>query len=165
MKIHSIFNLLIFISYCKYLYLFIYNWSKLILLKTWHCWDGGSMLYVGVVWATVGAVSNSRCVDGCAGPGESESVHCGAGATSCVPTTTRPAPILLPTPGPPHALKALHVLARPTETTRTHGLYIHLLYVLVSKILSSILNSPAPINPLYHPLYTLSTVGSTFHFI
>jgi hypothetical protein len=35
-------------------------------------------------------------------------------------------------------------------------LYIHPLYVLVSKILSSILNSPAPIHPLYHPLFTLS---------
>jgi hypothetical protein len=44
-------------------------------------------------------------------------------------------------------------------------LYIHPLYVLVSKILSSILNSPTPIHPLYHPLSTLSTVGSTYHFI
>jgi hypothetical protein len=44
-------------------------------------------------------------------------------------------------------------------------LYIHPLYVLVSKILSSILNSPAPIHPLYHPLSTLSTVGPTYHFI
>jgi hypothetical protein len=44
-------------------------------------------------------------------------------------------------------------------------LYIHPLYVLVSKILSSILNSPAPIHPLYHPLSTLSTVGPTCHFI
>jgi hypothetical protein len=34
-------------------------------------------------------------------------------------------------------------------------LYIHPLYVLVSKILSSILNSPASIHPLYHPLSTL----------
>jgi hypothetical protein len=34
-------------------------------------------------------------------------------------------------------------------------LYIHPLYVLVSKILSSILNSPALIHPLYHPLSTL----------
>jgi hypothetical protein len=41
-------------------------------------------------------------------------------------------------------------------------LYIHPLYVLVSKILSSILNSPAPIHPLYHPL---STLGPTCHFI
>jgi hypothetical protein len=38
------------------------------------------------------------------------------------------------------------------KTIRTHDLYIHPLYVLVSKILSSILNSPAPIHPLYHPL-------------
>jgi hypothetical protein len=38
-------------------------------------------------------------------------------------------------------------------------IYIHHLYVLVSKILSSILNFSAPIHPLYHPLFTLSTVG------
>jgi hypothetical protein len=44
-------------------------------------------------------------------------------------------------------------------------LYIHPLYVLVSKILSSILNSPALIHPLYHPLSILSTVGPTCHFI
>jgi hypothetical protein len=45
-------------------------------------------------------------------------------------------------------------------------LYIHPLYVLVSKILSSILNSLAPIHPLYHLLSTLSTVvGLTCHFI
>jgi hypothetical protein len=44
-------------------------------------------------------------------------------------------------------------------------LYIHPLYVLVSKIISSILNSPALIHPLYHPLSTLSTVGPTYHFI
>jgi hypothetical protein len=44
-------------------------------------------------------------------------------------------------------------------------LYIHPLYVLVSKILLSILNSPTPIHPLYHPLSTLSTVGPTYHFI
>jgi hypothetical protein len=37
-------------------------------------------------------------------------------------------------------------------------LYIHPLYVLVSKILSSILNSPALIHPLYPPLSTLSTM-------
>jgi hypothetical protein len=43
--------------------------------------------------------------------------------------------------------------------------YIHPLYVLVSKILSSIFNSPAPIHPLYHPLSTLSTVEPTCHFI
>jgi hypothetical protein len=45
-----------------------------------------------------------------------------------------------------------------------HHLY-HPLYVLVSKILSSILNSPAPIHPLYHPLSTLFIVGPTCHFI
>jgi hypothetical protein len=33
-------------------------------------------------------------------------------------------------------------------------LYIHPLYVIVSKILFSILNSPAPIHPFY-PLYSL----------
>jgi hypothetical protein len=44
-------------------------------------------------------------------------------------------------------------------------LYIYPLYVLVSKIFSSILNSSAPIHPLYHPLSTLSTVGPTYHFI
>jgi hypothetical protein len=44
-------------------------------------------------------------------------------------------------------------------------LYIHPLYVLVSKIFSSILNSSAPIHPLYHPLSTLSTVELTCHFI
>jgi hypothetical protein len=37
-------------------------------------------------------------------------------------------------------------------------LYIHPLYVLVSKILSFVLKSSALIHPLYHPL---STVGST----
>jgi hypothetical protein len=40
-------------------------------------------------------------------------------------------------------------------------LYIHPPYVLVSKILSSIINSLVPIHPLYHPL---STVGPTYHF-
>jgi hypothetical protein len=45
------------------------------------------------------------------------------------------------------------------------NLYIHPLYVLVSKILSSILNSSALIHPIYHPLSTLSTVGPTCHFI
>jgi hypothetical protein len=44
-------------------------------------------------------------------------------------------------------------------------LYIYLLYVLVSQILSSILNSSALIHPLYHPLSTLSSVGPTCHFI
>jgi hypothetical protein len=41
-------------------------------------------------------------------------------------------------------------------------LYFHPLYVLVIKILSSILISPALIHPLYHPL---STVGPICHFI
>jgi hypothetical protein len=44
-------------------------------------------------------------------------------------------------------------------------LYIHPLYVLVSKIPFSILNSSAPIHPLYYPLSTLSTVGPSDHFI
>jgi hypothetical protein len=44
-------------------------------------------------------------------------------------------------------------------------IYIHPLYVLISKILSSILNSSVLIHPLYHPLSTLSTVGPTYHFI
>jgi hypothetical protein len=44
-------------------------------------------------------------------------------------------------------------------------LYIHPLYVLVSKILSSILNSSTHIYPLNHHLSTLSTVGPTCHFI
>jgi hypothetical protein len=52
-----------------------------------------------------------------------------------------------------------------TKPTRTHELHIHPLHVLVSKILSSILNSLAHIHPLYHPLSTLSTVGPTYHFI
>jgi hypothetical protein len=41
-------------------------------------------------------------------------------------------------------------------------LYFHPLYILVIKIISSILISPAPIHPLYHPL---STVRLTCHFI
>jgi hypothetical protein len=41
-------------------------------------------------------------------------------------------------------------------------LYFYPLYILVIKILSSILISPTPIHPLYHPL---STVGPTYHFI
>jgi hypothetical protein len=40
-------------------------------------------------------------------------------------------------------------------------LYINSLYVLVSQILSSVLNSSALIHPLYHPLSTISTVGPT----
>jgi hypothetical protein len=46
--------------------------------------------------------------------------------------------------------------------TSLMNLYIHLLYILVIKILSSISNSPALIYPIYHPL---STVGPTCHFI
>jgi hypothetical protein len=38
------------------------------------------------------------------------------------------------------------------------------LYV-VSNILSSILNFFTHIHPLYHPLFILSTMGSTCHFI
>jgi hypothetical protein len=44
-------------------------------------------------------------------------------------------------------------------------LYIHPLYVLVNKILSFILNSTISIHSLYHPLSTLSIVGSICHFI
>jgi hypothetical protein len=51
------------------------------------------------------------------------------------------------------------------QTTALMDLYIHPLYILISKILSSILNSPAPIHPLYYPLSTLSTLGPTYHFI
>jgi hypothetical protein len=49
-------------------------------------------------------------------------------------------------------------------------LYIHPLYVLVRKILSSILNSPALIHPLYHPLspmrplVTLSKYIHSIHY-
>jgi hypothetical protein len=53
----------------------------------------------------------------------------------------------------------------PIRLSTLMDLYIHPLYVLVSKILSSILNSSAPIHPLYHPLSTLSTVGLTCQFI
>jgi hypothetical protein len=49
-----------------------------------------------------------------------------------------------------------------TRLSTVMGLYIHPLYVLVSKILFSILNFSAPIHPLYHPL---STVRLTCHFI
>jgi hypothetical protein len=42
-------------------------------------------------------------------------------------------------------------------------IHLHLLYILVSKILSSTLNSSASVYSLYHPLSTLSTVGSTCH--
>jgi senataxin len=60
------------------------------------------------------------------------------------------------------------ILQRLSSCSRLSALmdiYIHSLYVIVSKIISSILNSPAPIYPLYHPLSTLSTVGPTSHFI
>jgi hypothetical protein len=66
--------------------------------------------------------------------------------------------IQLPSLSPYRRLSALRLSA-------LIDLYIHPLYVLVNKILSSILNSPAPIHPLYHPLSTLSTVGPTCHFI
>jgi hypothetical protein len=57
------------------------------------------------------------------------------------------------------------LMTRPFRLSALIDLYIHPLYVLVSKILSSILNSLALIHPLYHPLSTLSTVGLTYHFI
>jgi hypothetical protein len=53
----------------------------------------------------------------------------------------------------------------PIRLPALMDLYIYPLYVLVSKILSSILNSPALIHPLYHPLSTLSTMRPTCHFI
>jgi hypothetical protein len=40
------------------------------------------------------------------------------------------------------------------------NLYIHPLYTLVIKIISSIPNSSATIHPLYHPLSILVTVGA-----
>jgi hypothetical protein len=43
--------------------------------------------------------------------------------------------------------------------------YIHPLNILVSDILSFILNSLVPIYPLYHLLSTLSTIGLICHFI
>jgi hypothetical protein len=49
----------------------------------------------------------------------------------------------------------------PLSLSALMDLYIHPLYVLVSKILLSILNSSAPIHPLYYPLSTLSTMGPT----
>jgi hypothetical protein len=52
-----------------------------------------------------------------------------------------------------------------SQTTRTHGALYSSSIRLVSKILSYILNSPALIHPLYHPLYTLSTMRPTCHFI
>jgi hypothetical protein len=53
----------------------------------------------------------------------------------------------------------------PIRLPALMDLYIHPLYVLVSKILLSILNSSAPIHLLYHPLSTISTIGPTCHFI
>jgi hypothetical protein len=67
-----------------------------------------------------------------------------------------------------HSLNQTPCKSTSTSVLRLSALmdlYIHPLYVLVSKIVSSILNSPAPIYPLYHPLSTISTVGSTYHFI
>jgi hypothetical protein len=64
----------------------------------------------------------------------------------------------------PHAY-CLRMSTPTPKAIALMDLYIHLLYVLVSKILSSILNSSAPIHHLYHPLSTLSTVGPTCHFI
>jgi hypothetical protein len=69
----------------------------------------------------------------------------------------------LPAPAPPY--KASSDGSQCLRLSALMDLYIHPLYVLVSKILSSILNSPAPIHPLYHPLSTLSTVGPICHFI
>jgi hypothetical protein len=62
-------------------------------------------------------------------------------------------------------LSCLASMPLPNRTAAPMELYIRPLYVLVSKILSSILDSPAPIHPLYLPLSTLSTVGPTCHFI
>jgi hypothetical protein len=65
----------------------------------------------------------------------------------------------------PAAPIRIQELATALTLSALMDLYIYPLYVLVSKILSTILNSPAPIHPLYHPLSTLSTVGPTCHFI
>jgi hypothetical protein len=61
--------------------------------------------------------------------------------------------------------KRYHTIDNFIRLPALMDLYIHPLYVLVSKILFSILNSTALIYPLYHPLSTLSTVESTCHFI
>jgi hypothetical protein len=58
-----------------------------------------------------------------------------------------------------------HMQADSLRLSALMDLYIHPLYVLVSEVLSSILNSPAPIHHLYHHLSTLSTVGPIYHFI
>jgi hypothetical protein len=55
----------------------------------------------------------------------------------------------------------IRVTNQPLRLPALMDLYIHPLYVLISKILSSILNSFA----LIHPLSILSTVGLTCHFI
>jgi hypothetical protein len=57
-------------------------------------------------------------------------------------------------------LETLHI--QVIRLSALMDLYIHSLYVLVIKILSSIPKSSAPIHPLYHPL---SIVGPTCHFI
>jgi hypothetical protein len=60
---------------------------------------------------------------------------------------------------------SLSTVEQPVRLSALMPLYIPPLYILVSKILSFILNSPVSIHPLYHPLFTLSTVGPTCHFI
>jgi hypothetical protein len=64
-------------------------------------------------------------------------------------------------PAPPQQRRVQTVL----RLSVLMDLYIHPLYILVSKILSSILNSSALIHSLYHPLSTLFIVGPTCHFI
>jgi hypothetical protein len=44
-------------------------------------------------------------------------------------------------------------------------LYFHHLYILVIKILSSIIISPAPIHPLYHPLFTVGPLITLSKYI
>jgi hypothetical protein len=51
------------------------------------------------------------------------------------------------------------------QAIRTHGPLYSSSIRPGQKILSSILNSSALIHPLYHPLFTLFTVGPTCHFI
>jgi hypothetical protein len=74
---------------------------------------------------------------------------------------------LLEETDPPRAVSSLRVgLGSPMiRLPALLDLYIHPLYVLVSKIPSSILNSSALIHPLYHHLSTLSTMEPTCHFI
>jgi hypothetical protein len=45
------------------------------------------------------------------------------------------------------------------------NLYIHYLYILGIKILSSVLNFSAPIHPLYHPLFTVSSLITLSKYI